>query len=56
MLETICDVLVKGYTKNWSTSRNSNVSVRYYDRGHFYITPTGVRKQKLHPDLVSGKF
>jgi hypothetical protein len=32
MLETICDVLVEGYNRNWSTSRDSNVSIRYYDR------------------------
>jgi L-fuculose-phosphate aldolase len=50
MLETICDVLIEGYKRNWSTSRDSNVSIRYYDRDHFYITPTGVRKQTLQPD------
>lgn len=50
MLETICDVLVEGYKRNWSTSRDSNVSIRYCDRDHFYITPTGVRKQTLQPD------
>jgi L-fuculose-phosphate aldolase len=50
MLETICDVLVEGYKRNWSTSRDSNVSIRHYDRDHFYITPTGVRKQTLQPD------
>ena len=50
MLETICDVLVEGYKRNWSTSRDSNVSIRHSDRDHFYITPTGVRKQTLQPD------
>jgi ribulose-5-phosphate 4-epimerase/fuculose-1-phosphate aldolase len=50
MLETICDVLVEGYKRNWSTSRDSNVSIRYADRDHFFITPTGVRKQTLQPD------
>jgi L-fuculose-phosphate aldolase len=50
MLETICDVLVEGYNRNWSTSRDSNVSIRHSDRDHFYITPTGVRKQTLQPD------
>jgi len=50
MLETICDVLVEGYNRNWSTSRDSNVSIRHYDRDYFYITPTGVRKQTLQPD------
>jgi L-fuculose-phosphate aldolase len=50
MLETICDVLIEGYKRNWSTSRDSNVSIRHHDRDHFYITPTGVRKQTLQPD------
>jgi ribulose-5-phosphate 4-epimerase/fuculose-1-phosphate aldolase len=50
MLETICDVLVEGYNRNRSTSRDSNVSIRYADRDHFFITPTGVRKQTLQPD------
>ena len=50
MLETICDVLVEGYKRNWSTSRDSNVSIHHSDRDHFYITPTGVRKQTLQPD------
>jgi L-fuculose-phosphate aldolase len=50
MLETICDVMRAGYDRNWSTSRDSNVSIRYYGRDYFYITPTGVRKQTLQPD------
>ena len=50
MLETICDVLIEGYKRNWSTSRDSNVSIRHHDRNHFYITPSGVRKQTLQPD------
>ena len=50
MLETICDVLKQGYDRNWSTSRDSNVSIRHYGRDYFFITPTGVRKQTLQPD------
>jgi len=50
MLETICEVLLESYKRNWSTSRDSNVSIRHWDRDHFYITPTGVRKQTLQPD------
>ena len=50
MLETICDVLVDAYRRNWITSRDGNVSIRHHDRDHFYITPSGVRKQTLQPD------
>ena len=50
MLETICDVLSAAYKRNWITSRDGNVSIRHHDRDHFYITPSGVRKQTLQPD------
>jgi L-fuculose-phosphate aldolase len=50
MLETICDVMLDAYKRNWITSRDGNVSIRHHDRNHFYITPSGVRKQTLQPD------
>jgi ribulose-5-phosphate 4-epimerase/fuculose-1-phosphate aldolase len=50
MLETICETLVEAYSRNWITSRDGNVSIRHHDRDHFYITPSGVRKQTLQPD------
>jgi L-fuculose-phosphate aldolase len=50
MLETICDVLKDAYNRNWITSRDGNVSIRHHDRDHFYITPSGVRKQTMQPD------
>lgn len=50
MLETICETLVEAYNRNWITSRDGNVSIRHHDRNHFYITPSGVRKQTLQPD------
>jgi L-fuculose-phosphate aldolase len=50
MLETICEVLEDAYKRNWITSRDGNVSIRHHDRDHFYITPSGVRKQTMQPD------
>ena len=50
MLETICETLIEAYKRNWITSRDGNVSIRHHDRDHFYITPSGVRKQTLQPD------
>jgi L-fuculose-phosphate aldolase len=50
MLETICETMVDAYKRNWITSRDGNVSIRHHDRDHFYITPSGVRKQTLQPD------
>jgi ribulose-5-phosphate 4-epimerase/fuculose-1-phosphate aldolase len=50
MLETICETLIEAYNRNWITSRDGNVSIRHHDRDHFYITPSGVRKQTMQPD------
>lgn len=51
MLETICDILKEAYSRNWITARDGNCSVRWHDRDHFYITPSGVRKQTLQPEM-----
>lgn len=62
MLETICDTMVEAYRRGWITSRDGNVSIRHHDRDHFYITPSGVRKQTLQPDqfkkikIIKGYF
>ena len=50
MLETICEVMLDAYDRNWITSRDGNCSIRHHDRDHFYITPSGTRKQTLQPD------
>lgn len=50
MLETLCDIMLDAYQRNWITSRDGNCSVRHADRDHFYITPSSVRKQTLQPD------
>lgn len=47
MLETICEVITDAYKRNWITSRDGNASIRHQDRDHFYVTPTGTRKQTL---------
>ena len=51
MLETCCDVLKDAYKRNWITSRDGNISIRYHDRDHFYVTPSGVRKQYMQPEM-----
>ena len=51
MLETICETMVAAYNRNWITSRDGNVSIRHHDRDHFYITPSGIRKQTMQPEL-----
>jgi len=51
MSETICETMVSAYNRNWITSRDGNVSIRHHDRDHFYITPSGIRKQTMQPEL-----
>ena len=51
MLETCCDILVDAYKRNWITSRDGNISIRHHDRDHFYITPSGVHKQNMQPEM-----
>lgn len=51
MLETICDIFKEAYQRNWITARDGNASIRWHDRNHFYITPSGVRKQTLQPEM-----
>lgn len=51
MIETICDIFKEAYTRNWITARDGNASIRWHDRDHFYITPSGVRKQTLQPEM-----
>lgn len=50
MLETICDLMKDAYRRNWITSRDGNISIRQHDRDHYYVTPSGVRKQDISPD------
>lgn len=51
MLETISELFQEAYKRNWITARDGNASIRWHDREHFYITPSGVRKQTLQPEM-----
>lgn len=51
MLETICDIFKEAYRRNWITARDGNASLRWRDRDHMYITPSGIRKQTLQPEM-----
>lgn len=51
MLETICELFTEAYKRNWITARDGNASIRWSDRDHFYVTPSGVRKQTLQPEM-----
>jgi len=51
MLETIGEIFREGYRRGWVTTRDGNASLRYSAVDHFHITPKGVRKQTLQPDM-----
>ena len=51
MLETICEVFKEGYKRGWITARDGNASLRYIEQDYFFVTPSGVRKQFLQPEM-----
>lgn len=51
MLETISELFQEAYKRNWITARDGNASIRWKDRDHMYITPSGIRKQTLQPEM-----
>lgn len=51
MLETIGEIFREGYRRGWITTRDGNASLRYGTLDHFHITPKGVRKQNLQPEM-----
>jgi ribulose-5-phosphate 4-epimerase/fuculose-1-phosphate aldolase len=51
MLETVCDIFKEAYNRGWITARDGNASVRYAEQDYFYITPSGVRKQFMQPEM-----
>ena len=52
MLDTICDVLKKSYELKWISSRDGNASFRRKEDSYLYVTPSGVRKQHLHSEML----
>jgi L-fuculose-phosphate aldolase len=51
MLETVSELFGEAYRRNWITARDGNASIRWHDRDHMYITPSGIRKQTLQPEM-----
>ena len=52
MLDTICDVLKASYDRGWISTRDGNASFRRPAENHFYVTPSGVRKQHLNAEML----
>lgn len=57
MLTSIGDVMRQCYAKGWITVRDGNVSVRRKGGICMYITPSGVRKNKIEVEsIIKTKF
>lgn len=51
MLETCSDLMRRAYDYNWITVRDGNISQRWNGQNYFWITPSGIRKPNLQPDM-----
>jgi ribulose-5-phosphate 4-epimerase/fuculose-1-phosphate aldolase len=51
MLETCSDLMRRAYDANFITVRDGNISIAHHDRDHFWITPSGIRKPDLQPNM-----
>jgi L-fuculose-phosphate aldolase len=52
MITAIGDVMRKCYEKGWITTRDGNVSLRRKNSQILYITPSGVRKNKIEVENI----
>ena len=50
MITAMGDVMRRAYEKGWITTRDGNVSLRRKGSEIFYITPSGWRKNIMHPE------
>jgi L-fuculose-phosphate aldolase len=52
MITAIGDVMRQCYDRGWITTRDGNASLRRKDSKFIYITPSGVRKNKIEVESV----
>jgi len=52
MITAIGDVMRECYERGWITTRDGNCSLRRTGENKIYITPSGVRKNLIHPEFV----
>lgn len=52
MLTAIGDVMRRCYDKGWITTRDGNASLRRKDSRYVYLTPSGVRKNKIEVESI----
>ena len=52
MLTAMGDVMREAYKRNWITTRDGNVAVKKKSSGVIYLTPSGVRKTLICPEMM----
>lgn len=52
ILQDLCDTLKFAYQKEWISTRDGNASYRSNKDSFFYVTPSGVKKQFINPDML----
>jgi len=52
MKETICELFQVAYDRRWISTRDGNASFRCANDTCYYVTPSGVRKNKLTPSMM----
>ena len=52
MITAIGDVMRECYKRGWITTRDGNCSLRRTGDNKIYITPSGVRKNLIHPEFI----
>jgi ribulose-5-phosphate 4-epimerase/fuculose-1-phosphate aldolase len=52
MITAIGDVMRQCYENGWITTRDGNCSLRRKDSNYLYITPSGVRKNKIEVESI----
>ena len=51
MITAIGDVMREAYKRNWITTRDGNCALKKRRSKKIYMTPSGVRKNIIHPEI-----
>ena len=52
MITAMCDVMKEAYRRGWITTRDGNTSLRIANSKRLHMTPSGVRKNVVNPEML----
>ena len=52
MITAMCDVMKEAYRRGWITTRDGNASLRIANSKRIHMTPSGVRKNVINPEML----